>query len=194
EEEEEEESQGGAFHSRAVSRRGGGWVRLRCAAGRSARGARGPLGAPLRGLACGARGQRAGGHRPAAGRPAWGAIIVRCPSEVGTSRAPVGSCEPGLALAEDGEGEQERQEEKKVEEVEEEHRHSILMRAGALTLQGKCWQCAIEARSSVILLKPPPRRWRVVERPWAKTMAAHGKGSEQHKNQGSLRSSCSGGS
>ncbi|CAK0907692.1 unnamed protein product, partial [Prorocentrum cordatum] len=70
EEEEEEESQGGAFHSRAVSRRGGGWVRLRCAAGRSARGARGPLGAPL--------------------------------------RAPVGSCEPGLALAEDGEGEQER--------------------------------------------------------------------------------------
>ncbi|CAK0907689.1 unnamed protein product, partial [Prorocentrum cordatum] len=72
EEEEEEESQGGAFHSRAVSRRGGGWVRLRCAAGRSARGARGPLGAPL--------------------------------------RAPVGSCEPGLALAEDGEGEQERQE------------------------------------------------------------------------------------
>ncbi|CAK0907690.1 unnamed protein product, partial [Prorocentrum cordatum] len=110
EEEEEEESQGGAFHSRAVSRRGGGWVRLRCAAGRSARGARGPLGAPLRGLACGARGQRAGGHRPAAGRPAWGAIIVRCPSEVGTSRAPVGSCEPGLALAEDGEGEQERQE------------------------------------------------------------------------------------
>ncbi|CAK0907702.1 unnamed protein product, partial [Prorocentrum cordatum] len=108
EEEEEEESQGGAFHSRAVSRRGGGWVRLRCAAGRSARGARGPLGAPLRGLACGARGQRAGGHRPAAGRPAWGAIIVRCPSEVGTSRAPVGSCEPGLALAEDGEGEQER--------------------------------------------------------------------------------------
>ncbi|CAK0907697.1 unnamed protein product, partial [Prorocentrum cordatum] len=171
EEEEEEESQGGAFHSRAVSRRGGGWVRLRCAAGRSARGARGPLGAPLRGLACGARGQR-----------------------VGTSRAPVGSCEPGLALAEDGEGEQERQEEKKVEEVEEEHRHSILMRAGALTLQGKCWQCAIEARSSVILLKPPPRRWRVVERPWAKTMAAHGKGSEQHKNQGSLRSSCSGGS
>ncbi|CAK0907696.1 unnamed protein product, partial [Prorocentrum cordatum] len=77
EEEEEEESQGGAFHSRAVSRRGGGWVRLRCAAGRSARGARGPLGAPL--------------------------------------RAPVGSCEPGLALAEDGEGEQERQEKQKTE-------------------------------------------------------------------------------
>ncbi|CAK0907687.1 unnamed protein product, partial [Prorocentrum cordatum] len=48
---------------------------------------------------------RARSPRGAAARPG-----LRGTGPVGTSRAPVGSCEPGLALAEDGEGEQERQE------------------------------------------------------------------------------------